>query len=296
MYLFVLVHLHCRILPPAPSFTLQVTWHGSVQTMAELPVTEEREFLPQSGHSRKSSAASVGADESRSNSRRSSKRLSRQASMERHSLDEQESRRTRKYEKRRSCPDYFGVKSYLHNFYDTAFFKDPSIYEEEDDYRYLLNPARRRRRCRPVWWKVSTWIGVNLMIFGVVGILVGYLVPRKPIIIETDSTNQILLVDKQANPHNTMLDMCKIIGLVLFCLGGTTLALALLFPSFLHQYCSEERYDDGIRVRYGEDSKPPPLSPIEMTIPASSKVSSVQPERNGTESLLTKDGMVNVKE
>lgn len=26
--------------------------------------------------------------------------------------------------------DYHGIKSYLHNFYDAHFYKDPSIYEE----------------------------------------------------------------------------------------------------------------------------------------------------------------------
>ena len=39
---------------------------------------------------------------------------------------------------RAGCPDYFGVKSYLHHFYDTHFYKDPDIYEDEDDFRYSL--------------------------------------------------------------------------------------------------------------------------------------------------------------
>lgn len=53
------------------------------------------------------------------------------------------------------CPDYFGVRSYLHHFYETrAAFKDPDVYEEAEDTRHLLNASsRRRRHCTAAWWK-----------------------------------------------------------------------------------------------------------------------------------------------
>ena len=84
--------------------------------------------------------------------------------------------------RKKVCPDYFGVKSYLHNFYETATYKDPKIYEDDDDFRYLLNPNARRRRCPSVWLKICIWLGVNLVFFGAAGILIGYLVPPKIVI------------------------------------------------------------------------------------------------------------------
>jgi len=53
------------------------------------------------------------------------------------------------------CPDYFGVRSYLHHFYESrAAFKDPDVYEEADDTRHLLNTSsRRHRHCTAAWWK-----------------------------------------------------------------------------------------------------------------------------------------------
>lgn len=196
---------------------------------------------------------------------------------------------------KKSCPDYFGVRSYLHNFYQSGSFKDPHVYEEDDDFRYLLHPNMRRRRCRPLWWKLFLWLGANLLVFGLIGIFVGYLVPQKQIVFDIDKAKNIAIIDKEALSYNGTLDMCKLIGLVVFCLGGVTLAMALLFPSFLSHYCDEDGKDDSIRVTIGNEEKLP-LSPIEMTIPATPKIKNIQPDRSGTESVVTKDGMVRFKD
>ena len=166
-------------------------------------------------------------------------RLKRKLSLEKVDEDQESSSHPPKSSKFgcQNLSSMFGVKSYLHHFYETHSYKDPDMYEEDDTYRYLLHPPmRRRKRCTSIWWKVFVWIGANFLVFGVIGVLVGYLVPQRPVIVGTIGQN-IKIMDKQATPFNFNLDVCKLVGLILFCIGGLTLTVALLFPSFLYNYC-----------------------------------------------------------
>ncbi|KAK0068617.1 neurensin-1 [Biomphalaria pfeifferi] len=196
-----------------------------------------------------------------------------------------------KPKRKRSCPVYFGVKSYLHQFYEDHTFKDPSVYED-DDHQYLLQPHQRRRRCTPIWWKLFMWIGVTLLLFGVIGILIGYLVPPRHVLIGDSDTGQAY-IDQQAQEYNTTLDMCKLIGLIFFCVGGLTLAMALLFPSFLTRYCEDEPISgDGPAIKVPlqpEASEKGALNPFQMIIPASSKIKEVQPSKKSEQQMLTQN-------
>lgn len=190
----------------------------------------------------------------------------------------------------------FGVKSYLHHFYETHSYKDPDMYED-DAFRYLLHPQyprRRRHHCTSIWWKVFVWIGANFLVFGVIGVLVGYLVPQRPIIVGAIGDN-IKIMDKQAIPYNFNLDICKLVGLILFCIGGLTLTVALLFPSFFYHYCDDDRRDGAFRVSVDAMEKAP-LSPTDRNIPASSKLTNVQPERKNQEAIVTQEGMMPYQE
>ena len=60
----------------------------------------------------------------------------------------------------------FGVKSYLHHFYAPCPYKDPSVYDDEDDFRYLLHSDSKRRPCTSVWWKAFVALGVAFLAFG----------------------------------------------------------------------------------------------------------------------------------
>jgi len=200
------------------------------------------------------------------------------------SLDEEE--------KTSKCSDIFGVRSYLHQFYEKPSFKDPDLYED-DDLRYLLNPNRKRPCCHSIWWKIFVWIGVNFLIFGVIGVLVGYLVPPKTEIVGS-SENNIEVLDTQALQFNENLDICKLVGVILFCIGGMTLTIALLFPSFLHQYCVEEHIESCYKSSKNENH--PIKSPLDNVIPSSACISSVQPVRYASESVVTKEGLQPVSE
>jgi len=190
------------------------------------------------------------------------------------------------------CSDLFGVKSYLHQFYEKPSFKDPDVYDD-DDLRYLLNPNRKRPCCHSIWWKIFVWIGLNFLLFGVIGVLVGYLVPPKQALVES-SENNIEVLDTQALQFNANLDICKLVGLILFCIGGTTLTIALLFPSFLHQYCIEEKHESIYKSSTCESH--PIKSSMDDIIPTTTSISSVQPSRIATESVYTKEGLLPVSE
>lgn len=194
------------------------------------------------------------------------------------------------------CSDLFGVRSHLHHFYDKTFYKDPSIYEEDDEFGYLLQgPRKRRRLCTSIWWKVFVWIGANFLVFGIIGVLVGYLVPAKTVFVES-MANNIEIVDKEAISFNFNLDVCKLVGLILFCIGGLTLTVALLFPSLLYQYCdgsSLVMQDAAFRVRVlGEE---PIKSPVDRHVPATSTLTGVQPDRKVDESIVTQEGMMSME-
>lgn len=222
-------------------------------------------------------------------------RLQRNPSLEKVDEDLETEKKEVRDPKRYLCSDYFGVKSYLHNFYDQHVYKDPSVYEDEDDLRFLLHPNSRRRHCTSIWWKVFVWIGANFLIFGIIGVLVGYLVPQKPIIVGSIGQN-IELINREAFAYNFNLDVCKLVGLVLFCVGGLTLTVALLFPSFLYNYCDDERRDGAFRVSMLDPEEKPPNSPVEMTVPATAQITGVQPERKQQEAIVTQEGMLPFKE
>jgi hypothetical protein len=176
---------------------------------------------------------------------------------------------------RTGCTDYFGVRSYLHHFYEkTSSFKDPKIYEEEDDFRYLLNPGARKRRCASIWWKIFVWIGANLLVFGIIGILVSFLIPQRAI--SHPAGDNIQKVDRAAIYFNYNLDICKLVSLIVFCVGGVTLTISLLFPSFLHHYCDESKKgDEEFKVSLTDPD--PTKSPAMSSIPATTKLKNVQP-------------------
>lgn len=187
----------------------------------------------------------------------------------------------------------FGVRSYLHNFYDSNVYKDPSVYE--DELRFLFSDSRtRKRRCTSLVWKVFVWIGANLLIFGTFAVLIGFLVPPHDVIVETRAEN-IDVIDRNAISFNANLEACRLFGLVLFCMGGITLTMALLFPSCFLRSCAEDERLMGAprgETKYVAIGESAPRSPVDKNVPATGQLTTVQPDRKRHESIVTKDGLV----
>ncbi|XP_065256252.1 neurensin-1 [Emys orbicularis] len=126
----------------------------------------------------------------------------------------------------------YGVRSYLHQFYEDC---TASIWEHEEDFQIQRSPSR----WSSAFWKVGLISGVVFMLIGLTVLVVGFLVPPK---IEALEEDDFVVVDNHAIQFNGALDICKLAGAILFCIGGTTMAACLLMSAFAKSYSKEEKY------------------------------------------------------
>ncbi|NWZ04686.1 NRSN1 protein, partial [Agelaius phoeniceus] len=168
----------------------------------------------------------------------------------------------------------YGVRSYLHQFYEDC---TASIWEYEDDFQIQRSPSR----WSSVFWKVGLISGTAFMLIGVAVLVVGFLVPPK---IEALGKDDFVVVDTHAVQFNGSLDICKLAGAILFCVGGSTVAACLLMSAFAKSYSKEEKYLQqrfkeriaDIKAHANPVTKAP--APGESKIPVTlSRVQNVQP-------------------
>lgn len=168
----------------------------------------------------------------------------------------------------------YGVRSYLHQFYEDC---TASIWEYEDDFQIQRSP----NKWSSAFWKVGLISGTMFMLTGIIVLVVGFLVPPK---IEALGVEDFVVVDAHAVQFNRALDVCKLAGAILFCIGGTTMAACLLMSAFAKSYSKEEKYLQqkfkeriaDIKVQTHPVTKAP--APGESKIPVTlSKVQNIQP-------------------
>uniref|UniRef100_A0A7N5JMJ0 Neurensin-1-like n=1 Tax=Ailuropoda melanoleuca TaxID=9646 RepID=A0A7N5JMJ0_AILME len=126
----------------------------------------------------------------------------------------------------------YGVRSYLHQFYEDC---TASIWEYDDDFQIQRSP----NKWSSAFWKVGLISGTMFMLTGIIVLVVGFLVPPK---IEALGVEDFVVVDSHAVQFNRALDVCKLAGAILFCIGGTTMAACLLMSAFAKSYSKEEQY------------------------------------------------------
>lgn len=119
------------------------------------------------------------------------------------------------------------------------------------------------------------------MLIGIIILVIGFLVTPK---IEALGVEDFVVVDSHAIQFNRALDICKLAGAILFCMGGTTMAACLLMSAFAKSYSKEEKYLQqkfkeriaDLRGHTHPVTKAP--TPGESKIPVTlSKVQNVQP-------------------
>uniref|UniRef100_A0A3P9P366 Neurensin 1 n=1 Tax=Poecilia reticulata TaxID=8081 RepID=A0A3P9P366_POERE len=126
----------------------------------------------------------------------------------------------------------YGVRSYLHQFYEEC---TGSIWERDEDFQIQRSPSR----WSSLLWKVCLTFGTLILVTGLIVVLVGYATPTMT---EAFGEDDLLFVDSYAVSFNHALDVCKLTGAVLFCVGGTSMAVGLLLSAFAKNYSKDELY------------------------------------------------------
>lgn len=89
------------------------------------------------------------------------------------------------------------------------------------------------------------------------------------------------------------LDVCKLVGLILFCIGGLTLTVALLVPTIIVPKHEPPPPDKETTLTSVSDYQDQPRSPPPVPVDTLTTVKQVQPARKEQESVATQaSGMV----
>uniref|UniRef100_A0A3B5KUD5 Neurensin 1-like n=1 Tax=Xiphophorus couchianus TaxID=32473 RepID=A0A3B5KUD5_9TELE len=113
----------------------------------------------------------------------------------------------------------FGVRSYLHHFYEEC---SSSVWERDPENRGSAHGHRTALWWNSAVWKVSLALGLLMLTAGVVSLSVAYSAPHK---IESFGEGDLFFVDPQAISYNRGLHFSTASGIGLSCLGS---ALAVM--------------------------------------------------------------------
>ncbi|CAN9503761.1 unnamed protein product [Ophioblennius macclurei] len=114
----------------------------------------------------------------------------------------------------------FGVRSYLHHFYEEC---SSSVWDRDPEGRGFVRSQRSAQWWNSVVWKVSLALGLLILTAGVATLSVGYSTPHR---IESFGEGDLFFVDSQAVSFNRGLHASAAAGIGLSCLGSALTAMA----------------------------------------------------------------------
>ncbi|KAK1157672.1 neurensin-1-like [Acipenser oxyrinchus oxyrinchus] len=171
----------------------------------------------------------------------------------------------------------FGVRSYLHLFYEDCAFSQPE--EDPEEPEGTLSSCASSH---PLLWRASLTTGILVLLMGVTALGTGLLVPPK---IEGFGEGELQVVDQQAIEYNQALERCALAGGILLTLGGTALlACALICP--LRRVLDKPKGEDAQHLlpRTGGHLEPrsratvPTMSSLDSRLPVSlTHMQNIQP-------------------
>ncbi|XP_034456498.1 neurensin 1-like isoform X1 [Hippoglossus hippoglossus] len=116
----------------------------------------------------------------------------------------------------------FGVRSYLHHFYEEC---SSSVWERDPEDRGFVQSQRSALWWNSAVWKVSLALGLLILTAGIASLSVGSFTPHK---IESFGEGDLLFVDTHAISFNRGLHLSAAAGIGLSCLGSALLAMGVV--------------------------------------------------------------------
>ncbi|KFM71294.1 Neurensin-1, partial [Stegodyphus mimosarum] len=181
--------------------------------------------------------------------------------------------------------EFFGVRSYVHTFYEAMAMDNPQAYEDVGRRFGYTVPIRKRRK-QVLCWRAMLFSGIFIMIMGLIAILVGFLVPKRKEVVDTQE--DIEIINRADQAFNEDLDICKIVGIFLFCSGGSMITAMLLILILTRR----NRIDDPLSAEEipltsaEVCQEPGPSTPMDVKVPATEELTTVQPRRTDPEEVV----------
>ncbi|XP_028255231.1 neurensin 1-like [Parambassis ranga] len=116
----------------------------------------------------------------------------------------------------------FGVRSYLHHFYQEC---SSSMWERDPEDRGFVQSQRSALWWNSAVWKVSLALGLLILTAGIATLSVGFSTPHK---IESFGEGDLFFVDTQAISFNKGLHLSATAGIGLSCLGSAMAAMGVV--------------------------------------------------------------------
>ncbi|GFT66852.1 uncharacterized protein NPIL_206121 [Nephila pilipes] len=188
-------------------------------------------------------------------------------------------------------PEFFGVRSYVHTFYEAMAMDNPHAYE--DQFGYVM-PARKRRK-QILCWRLMLGSGVLILLMGIIFISVGFLVPKKKEVI--DIQEDLEIIDRVFQAFNKDLDIFKIVGIVLFCVGGLMMAGVFLALTLIWKNRGEDPLSSEEIPLTGTHPQQDngPNATMDVKVPATEELTTVQPKRvDPDEVVMTNAGLCKI--
>lgn len=172
----------------------------------------------------------------------------------------------------------FGVKSYLHEFYDDPdeLFQDGDGGSggDDDDFKYFVEPEIR-------WYHhccsgVFAVLGLAVMVAGAIAMAAGHLIPARDPVVRRSAHMEV--IDRRAVSFNDHLASCRYVGSVVFAVG-VVFTVVRFWASVIRTRPGDNGEDRvAEKLRSSEQRSSSPNKAQTVRIPITGTLENVQPD------------------